>query len=302
MGWRTVIISSVAKLDYKMNYLVVRNGNSITRIHLSEIAVLIIESTAASLTAYLLSALEKEKITVIFCDEKRIPQGVYMPLYGSYDTSRKIKTQISWLQDNKDLVWQFVVRRKIAGQSAVLDYFGKKEASEKLAEYISQVEPADITNREGHAAKVYFNALFGMGFSRDDKENIINAELNYGYSILLSVVSREVINNGYITQVGIHHDNLYNNLNLACDLMEPFRPFVDFLVVKMPHKEMSQNEKQYIVGLLNHKVKLDCREQYVLNALGIYTKSILDSVSDGNVSIIKYPAYEFSIYESDCVL
>lgn len=302
MGWRTVIVSSVSKLDYKMNYLVVRSGNTITRIHLSEIAVLIVESTAVSLTAYLLSELEKEKIITVFCDEKRIPQGVYMPLYGSYDTSRKVKIQTGWLQENRNLVWQSIVQRKIAGQSAVLRHFDKQDAGKKLAGYVSQVEPGDVTNREGHAAKVYFNAMFGMGFSRDDKDNIINAELNYGYGILLSVVSREIVNNGYITQVGIHHDNLYNNLNLACDLMEPFRPFVDCLVAKMPHKEFSQTEKQQIVGMLNHKIQQDGREQFVLNAITIYAKSILDSITDGNVSAIKFPDYELSIYESDCVL
>lgn len=302
MGWRTVIVSSVSKLDYKMNYLVVRSGNTITRIHLSEIAVLIVESTAVSLTAYLLSELEKEKIITVFCDEKRIPQGIYMPLYGSYDTSRKVKIQTGWLQENRNLVWQSIVQRKIAGQSAVLRHFGKQDAGKKLAGYVSQVEPGDVTNREGHAAKVYFNAMFGMGFSRDDKDNIINAELNYGYGILLSVVSREVVNNGYITQVGIHHDNLYNNLNLACDLMEPFRPFVDCLVAKMPHKEFSQTEKQQIVGMLNHKIQQDGREQFVLNAITIYAKSILDSITDGNVSAIKFPDYELSLYESDCVL
>lgn len=302
MGWRTVIVSSVSKLDYKMNYLVVRSGNTITRIHLSEIAVLIVESTAVSLTAYLLSELEKEKIITVFCDEKRIPQGIYMPLYGSYDTSRKVKIQTGWLQENRNLVWQSIVQRKIAGQSAVLRHFDKQDAGKKLAGYVSQVEPGDVTNREGHAAKVYFNAMFGMGFSRDDKDNIINAELNYGYGILLSVVSREVVNNGYITQVGIHHDNLYNNLNLACDLMEPFRPFVDCLVAKMPHKEFSQAEKQQIIGMLNHKIQQDGREQFVLNAITIYAKSILDSIADGNVSAIKFPDYELSIYESDCVL
>lgn len=98
-----------------------------------------------------------------------------------------------------------------------------------LYEYITQIEFGDATNREGHAAKVYFNALFGLDFTRS-AENSINSALNYGYSLLLSTCARETALNGYITQIGLFHDNIFNQFNLASDLMEPFRPIVDNLV------------------------------------------------------------------------
>ena len=104
------------------------------------------------------------------------------------------------------------------------------------------MEFGDATNREGHAAKVYFNALFGMDFTRT-AENSINAALNYGYSLLLSTCTREIAINGYITQLGLFHDNMFNPFNLAFDLMEPFRPLVDNLIKQMAPDKLSTMKK-----------------------------------------------------------
>lgn len=184
MSWRVVVISSIAKLGYKMDYLVVRNPEGTKRIHLSEISVLMIESTAVSLTAYLLCELAKRKIDVVFCDEKRLPMGNFLPIYGSNDTSLKFRRQIKWKNEIKDLVWEEIVRAKITGQAAILKNFDKN-GTELLESYIRELQPGDDTNREGHAAKVYFNSLFGIDFSRGE-ECAVNAALNYVYSIILS--------------------------------------------------------------------------------------------------------------------
>ena len=145
MSWRTVVISRNAKLDYKLDYLVVRQGE-ITRIHLSEISILLIESTAVSLTAALLSELVKRKIKVIFCDEKRNPSSELIPYYGSHDTSAKVKKQIEWTAEIKRMVWTEIVTEKIRKQMELLRALGKPEYS-LLEEYIGQIQPGDITNR-----------------------------------------------------------------------------------------------------------------------------------------------------------
>lgn len=302
MGWRTVVIANTAKLDYKMSYLVVRSGDEIHRIHISEISVLVIESTAVSLTAYLLCELANNKIDVIFCDHKRMPNGYYLPVYGSHDTSQKIARQVKWTDGVKAMIWRDVIRRKILGQASVLQTSGLYEAADKLMGYIPQIEDNDETNREGHAAKVYFNALFGKAFSRTDAEEVINAELNYGYAILLSDVCREIVCNGYITQIGIHHINQFNEYNLASDLMEPFRPFVDQYVIGFGHKEFSTEEKHKMAKLLDLPVRIDGKVQYLQNAVTIYVKSITDALCEGVGTFIKFPDYEFSLYESDSVL
>lgn len=283
-----------------MNYLVVRNAETTKRIHISEISVLLIESTAVSLTAYLLCELSKRKIDVIFCDEKRCPSGMFLPLYGSHDTSLKFRNQITWNAHTKDFVWAEVVRAKICGQIAVLNKC-KTENAALLEQYISEIEPGDQTNREGHAAKVYFNSLFGMDFSRS-QDNNINAALNYGYSIVLSVFAREIISNGYSTQLGIFHNNMFNQFNFACDLMEPFRPFVDYSVIKMQLTEFEHSQKMELVQILNRYIKIDGKVQYMLNAIKIYAKSIFEALIENDISKIRFPDYELQIYEDDIVL
>ena len=200
MSWRTVVVSSSAKLDYQLGYLVVRKDTTV-KIHLSEISILIIESTAVSLTVALLNELVKKKIKVVFCDEKRNPSSELLPYYGSHDTSAKIREQIKWSEQQKTVIWTEIVTEKIRKQIEVLDVY-KKSDVQLLRKYVEEIEYGDATNREGHAAKVYFNALFGMDFTRTE-ESSINAALNYGYGILLSTFNREIILNGYITQLGL---------------------------------------------------------------------------------------------------
>ena len=228
MSWRIVVISKRAKLDYQLGYMVVRS-EEITKIHLGEIATVIIESTAVSITTSLLAELTKKKIKVIFCDEKRNPSSELIGYYGSHDTSNKVRKQIQWSKNVKETIWTEIVTEKIRKQKELLEYLGKDEAI-LLNSYIKEIRLNDETNREGHAAKVYFNALFGLDFTRT-ADSLTNAALNYGYSIILSTFTREIVANGYITQLGLFHDNMFNQFNLASDLMEPFRVLVDKEVI-----------------------------------------------------------------------
>ena len=285
MSWRIVVISRRAKLDYRMGYLVVRN-EEITKIHLGEISTLLIESPAVSLTTSLLAELTKKKIKVIFCDEKRNPSSELVGYYGSHDTSNKVRKQIQWNANSKEGVWTEIVTEKIRKQKELLECMGKEEAA-LLDSYIREMEWNDATNREGHAAKVYFNALFGMEFTRT-ADNFINAALNYGYAIMLSVFAREVVANGYITQLGIFHDNMFNQFNLASDLMEPFRVLIDREVVNMPLEQFGHEEKMRLVNILNHEVNIDGRVQYVNNAIKIYCKSVFDSLNENDSSLLRF--------------
>ena len=285
MSWRTVVVSSSAKLDCQMGYLVVRKDTT-TKIHMGEIRTLMIESTAVSLTAALLSELVKKKIKVIFCDEKRNPSSELMPYYGSHDCSLKLKRQIAWSDDLKCSVWTEIVCEKIRQQKIFLEELEKLEAG-LLQSYIEEMEYGDSTNREGHAAKVYFNALFGKDFTRTD-DLLTNAALNYGYSILLSAFNREIVLNGYLTQLGMFHDNMINPFNLASDLMEPFRPLVDRVVLGMHLIEFTHVEKMELVNILNQEVWINERSELVSNAIKIYCKSIFDALEDGDVSLIRF--------------
>ncbi|MEE0015754.1 MAG: type II CRISPR-associated endonuclease Cas1 [Clostridia bacterium] len=285
MSWRTIVISSSAKLDYKLDYLVVRQ-EEITKIHLSEISILLIENTAVSITAALLNELIKRKIKVIFCDEKRNPSSELVSYYGCHDSSAKIRNQIRWNDEIKELIWTEIVSEKIRNQRNILKYFNKKEYF-MLDEYLSQIEIGDTTNREGHSAKVYFNALFGMDFTRTS-DTPTNAALNYGYGILLSTFNREIVANGYITQLGLFHDNMFNHFNLGSDLMEPFRTLVDKIVYNLKPEIFNHNEKMELLNILNKEVIIDGKINYVNNAIKIYCKSVFDAINQQDVSLIKF--------------
>lgn len=285
MSWRIVEITNRAKLDLKMNYLVVRK-EEVTRIHLSEISTLIVESTAVSVTAALLAELSKRKIKVIFCDEKRNPLFENIPYYGSHDSSLKIKMQIQWDEQMKGFVWTEIVREKINNQKNFLKELGKIEY-QLLEHYMTELEFKDTSNREGHAAKVYFNALFGKDFSRS-QTNPINACLDYGYSILLSSFNREIAAAGYLTQLGLFHDNRFNMFNLGSDLMEPLRIFVDRLVYFSRPDKLEHEEKIQLVNLLNSEVLIDGKRQYLNNAIRIYCKSIFDALNEQDLSLMRF--------------
>ena len=290
MGWRTVVVSKSSKLDLKLGYMVVRDSEETIRVHISEISVLIIENTASSVTTALLSELTKQKIKVIFCDEKRNPSSELISYYGCHDTSLKIRSQMAWQSISKQAVWTAIVREKIKNQRDNLIFF-KQTEYELLDKYIDELEFGDESNREGHAAKVYFNSMFGKSFSRSD-ESPINAMLNYGYGIILSCVNREIVSNGYITQIGLFHDNMFNQFNLGCDVMEPFRTIIDRKVKEYMPEKFEKEEKRAILELLSTEFIIDGKRQTLLNVIKLYVKSIISAIESNDISSIRFFSYE----------
>ena len=285
MSWRIIVISKRAKLDLQLGKMVVRS-DEITKIVLSEISTIIIESTAVSITASLISELAKRKIKVIFCDEKRNPSCELVNYYGSHDPSNKIRKQIAWKQQTKEAIWTEIVTDKIRKQKDLLELLRRKESA-LLDTYLKEITWNDGTNREGHAAKVYFNSLFGLDFTRTE-DSLINAALNYGYSVLMSAFAREIVASGYLTQLGIFHDNMFNQFNLASDLMEPFRILIDREVLMMTLEVFQHSEKMQLVNVLNHEVRIDGKVQYVNNAIKIYCKSVFDALSEDDSALIRF--------------
>ncbi len=291
MSWRIVVITQRAKLDMKNGYLVVRTENEQKRVHLDEISVLMIENSAVSITGCLLAELMAHKIKTIFCDEKRNPSGELIPYFGSHDCSGKLRKQIRWSDDVKAAVWTEIVTEKIRQQAVFLRELGKNDEADMLFRYREELEYNDASNREGHAAKVYFNALFGMQFTRST-DCVTNAALNYGYSILLSAFNRECTAAGYATQLGLFHNNQFNFFNLSCDLMEPFRVLVDRKVVELQCCKFESEEKHALVDLLNQTVMIDGAQQYLVNAIKIYCRSVFDAISDIDMSLIRFYVLE----------
>lgn len=286
MTWRMVIVNKHSKLSYQNNALVFKSADNIEKIHLSEIHTLLVETTDVVLTTALIAKLVEYKIKMIFCDAKRLPCAELTPYYGSHDTSKKVGLQIKWNKENQKIIWTKVIEQKINNQMLHLLSLGKREEAEKLNHYLLALSINDETNREGHAAKVYFNALFGKEFTRE-LENDINRSLNYGYALLLSMFAREIVKNGCLTQLGLKHTNYFNSFNLASDLMEPFRPLVDEIVLKY-HKLDFRHAKRQLLSLFSTTYLFEGKEMYLVNIVEIYVKKILDALNESEREIPKF--------------
>ena len=290
MTWRTVVIRERAKLDYSLNFMTVRQEAGVRKISLGEIYMVIVENTAVSLTAVLLNELIKNKIKVVFCDEKRNPSSELIQYYGSHDTSLKYKNQLEWSRESKERIWTRIVYEKIFNQMQFLKKLNKEEYR-LLEQYLSELEWNDSSNREGFAAKVYFNVLYGMDFSRN-KECFINAALDYGYSIILSAFNREIVASGYFTQLGLCHRNPFNKFNLSSDFMEPFRILVDEEVYKLEGTEFTKDHKNKLINILNKTIIIDDKNQTVANAIKIYCRSLFSALAENDLEYVKMYRYE----------
>ncbi len=293
MSWRTVIISNHAKLDVQSGFMVVRTGDEAQRVLLDEIDILIIENTAVSITAYLLAELVSRKVRVIFCDRTRNPLAELHPYHGCHDVTRKGRQQLAWTDDNKRAVWQRIIQEKIRNQIKLLQRHNSLERAKLLESYETEVELEDPSNREGMAAKVYFTGIFGEDFKRSHADHI-NSTLDYGYMILLAVFNRALVAEGLLTQFGLAHKNVYNQWNLSCDLIEPFRPLIDKRVAEMTTTRnfaFNSEAKRALVRYLHEPIMIDDKRQSLINAVTIYVLSVIRALESGNVEVILFPTW-----------
>ena len=265
-----------------LNYLVFKTPDEVKRINIDEIQTLIIESTAVAITTSLLSELVRKKIKVIFCNEKKTPVSELVPYYGDSISFKRIKQQMSWTDEIKDLVWKEIIIEKIKNQARVLKDISEED-SNSLLEYSKDVVEGDLTNREGHAAKFYFNRVYGEGFTRNNNSDI-NKYLNYGYTLVLSQFSKAIVAKGYLTQLGIHHIGETNYFNLACDFMEPVRPFIDKRVKDLTN----ENFKEKLVEVLSETFVYDEQKQTLSNAISLYVSSLLNALALQDPSKINF--------------
>ena len=258
--------------------MVVRKEDDTGKVHLSEFHTLVLHTNQAFISAYLMSELAKAKISLVVSDERHDPVGQYLPLYGAHNTSARIDEQLEWGPVAKKQVWQRIVRDKILHQSRVLGARAREEDAVMLEKVAAEVRSGDNTHREAHAAHVYFRSLFGPDFSRDE-DGPINAALNYGYALLLSSVNREIVSRGYLTQEGICHHNDFNQFNLSCDFMEPFRPIVDRVVFDNVGDEFTKDDKLLLVDMLNQTIPYRGGSYRVASVISLYVKDCLDALS-----------------------
>lgn len=281
-GWRTVIISTPSTLTYCGGCLAIA-GDAEGRVPLSQVRTVLINTQQATMTARLISELNRENIRLIFCDEKRNPSGELCRYAGSTYTAGRLFEQIAWSPQARVDMWQSIVTAKLRNQYKLLLHL-EQELPEELEGYIDGVLPGDPTNREGQAARVYFNTLFGCRFSRRT-ESAVNSALNYGYTILLSSFNRLLTIHGYNTALGIKHGSRENPFNLSCDLMEPFRPFVDLLAYRNIDCELNWEYKKELIAINETPILYDGMSMELQTAIEAYAIEVLKSIGEPHYAV-----------------
>ena len=277
MGWRTVVVNTHSKLSYKNNHLIFKDASRTELIHLSEVDILLLETTDIVLSTMLIKRLVDENILVIFCDDKRLPTAYLMPYYGRHDSSLQLSRQIAWNEDVKAEIWTTIIAQKILNQAFYLGSCGFLEKSQSVINLYHGLDLFDPSNREGHAARIYFNTLFGNDFSRD-QDSDVNAALDYGYTLILSMFAREIVLSGCMTQFGLKHANQFNQFNLASDIMEPFRPIIDRIVYENRSSSFVKIKRK-LFTIFSDTFHYNVKDMYLSNIVSDYTKKVIQALN-----------------------
>lgn len=253
----TIDISESAYLHLKNQQLLIdKNGNTVGQVAIEDLGILILQHPAIVLTHQLIIACQKNKVVIVFCDESHLPYSIALPLFESNTLHNKIiKQQINITEPTRKRLWKQIVQHKIRQQAITLTKLDKNAT--RLHFLAEKVKSGDSGNCEATAAQVYWKLLFGDKFKRDVDSEGVNRLLNYGYAIIRAMVARAICGAGLHPTLGLFHNNQYNSLCLADDLMEPFRPWVDHLVHQMAENQefdINQKNKQSLLGLMNETV------------------------------------------------
>lgn len=241
MAFRHLVIRNPAKLSTANEQLVIKQDEPV-KIPLEDIVTITLEDPAITITNSLLSKCTQYHVELIICDKKRMPSGIVQPFHRHSRQKTVLEMQLKLGKPFKKRIWQKIIIQKLENQARCLELFYKADEAQKLYTISRSVESGDRTNREAYGAKVYFESLFGLGFQRRI-ENVYNISLNYGYSIIRSLVARALIRYGFTPSFGMFHDSQTNAFNLADDFMEVLRPFVDGIIAKNVVEEMEWSPK-----------------------------------------------------------
>jgi CRISPR-associated protein Cas1 len=241
-------------------FITIKQGNeSCGEVPLDDIGVLMISAFGATCTKEALVSLAERGAVTVLCGSRGMPSALVLPVTANYENALRIRIQSQVSQPLKKRLWQAIVTAKLRHQSTVLHFFGKQKKADQINVYAKQVQSGDPQNREASGARVYWKSLFGDDFSRHPEGPWPNALLNYGYALLRASAAKAVCAVGLNPVFGIHHENSVNSFPLADDLMEPYRPLVDYYVKQILAQditEMNPVSKQMISRFL--WADLDC--------------------------------------------
>lgn len=268
-----------------------RNKETIGTIPIEDLGAVILQHPAIVITQAVIIACQKNNVVLIFCDAQHLPYSAILPISDANTLhSKVIQEQVNLTVPVKKRLWKQIVQYKLKEQALTLKLLNKNY---QPIEYLSnKVKTGDKENHEAQAAKKYWRLLMGDDFRRDPKSGEINALLNYGYAIVRAMTARAIVGSGLHPALGLHHHNQYNGLCLADDLMEPFRPWVDYLVYQLIEENealtINQENKKLFLGMLSQNVLWKDKTLPMMVASHHLTASLKKAYSDKSKKIY-YP-------------
>lgn len=288
MGYRQVVIHKSEKLRFKDKQLIIDKQGESYKVPLEDISYMLIEDSDTVVTSRLLAELGKNAIALIVCDEKYLPTSIMFPYNYHFKQLDVFSKQLQLSSEIKDVFWKQIIKQKLDNSIRVIEMTSKDEfAITKLNEYMCDVQDGDITNREGLGAKIYFRSIFGSDFIRFH-DGAINSALNYGYTIIVSAIIRNIAIFGLNSYLGIHHCSKINNFNLAYDLLEPYRCVVDKFVydnIDEITDPLSFEFRKQLVNLLNREVLHNEKKYTIDYSIELVVKSYIKCFSVGEVKL-----------------
>ena len=291
---RTLVFSSPMLLSLKNLQLVIAYKDSQekqTTVSIEDVGVILLENQQINVTLPLLNALAESEVLVVICNSKGMPNAMMQSMKSNNLQGENLRNQIACSEVLKRQLWKQVIEAKIRNQASVLDRIG--EDGNVLRPYYNNVRSGDADNREGIAARIYYQHLFGDSFVRNRDEPGINALLNYGYSILRAATCRAIVSSGLLPAIGIYHHDRSNAFPLADDLMEPFRPFVDEIVYELVlygNQELTKDVKGQLISVLYTDTMYKKVKRPLSVGLSLTTSSLVKCLSKEH-NIISMPAF-----------
>ena len=305
---RTLCFTNPAYLSLKNNQLVIKlpevetnsslpedfKAEATKTIPIEDIGIVVLDNKRITITQGVMEALLENNAAVITCNESHLPIGMHLPLVGNTTQTERMRYQIEASQPLKKQLWQQTIIAKIQNQASVLKQMRGTEIR-NMQKWASEVKSGDSENLEARAAVYYWSNAFPMieNFTRSREGEKPNNLLNYGYAILRAIVARALVSSGLLTTLGIHHRNKYNPFCLADDIMEPYRPYVDRLVMQLYDKypnceELTKELKAELLQIPVLDVVISGKKSPLMIAVSTTTSSLQKCYS-GELRKIVYP-------------
>ena len=262
---------SYLKLKDEQMYIMEPSSNQMKgKVSVEDLGLLMLDHFQITISHQLIQKMMGNNVVVVSCDAHHLPHGIMLPLYGHTEHSDRIKDQLQASEPLKKQLWKQTVECKIENQKEVLRRLGNYY--EPMMNYQNNVKSGDSTNMEGIAAQHYWKYLISLDFLRQRFGESPNQFFNFGYAVLRSIVARSIVETGLLPVLGIFHKNKYNPYCLADDLMEPYRPFVDWLVMdwltKNPEiEELTKEFKAHLLQVATKDVWIDGKKRPLLVAV-----------------------------------